>query len=442
MSGKKVRSFVPWKPESKRVFNSAFAFEIKTTPVDPERAWETPDYIFGVAFDGTKGYFVTREHVACFLAVHQDLMVVIHGAPVALAVLDKIARDELDVYDLVHRDQVRDTQLLQQLYLLGTRGLTAQDKDEATLESCAKKYLKLDLSGDSLDADCDPIRTSWHKYVDVPPGKIDSRYLEAIAQDVIAVYRLHRHLEKLLDKLLAESTKVWGYVSDRWRNDVVRLFGHQTHHTQLRGAIALFTVTANGLHVDGHARTEVTNVLKSLLRNLREHLIQGGWDPEGPDAKGNLQTFLGELEQRRGLKFPRTRSGKVSTAADALHDIAIKIPEVQNLLRYQQAQSLLGSFLGKMDRPVLHPSFDGMARTGRTTSHGEINAQNLPRTNDVRRCIVPSPGHVFILADYKTIELVTLGQALLKQFGMKSATPWAWGSTASSIMLAGTSESD
>jgi DNA polymerase I-like protein with 3'-5' exonuclease and polymerase domains len=56
-----------------------------------------------------------------------------------------------------------------------------------------------------------------------------------------------------------------------------------------------------------------------------------------------------------------------------------------------------------MARPVLHPSFNVLARSGRTSSFGEINAQNLPKSDAVRACFVPRSGHEFIDADYATI---------------------------------------
>jgi hypothetical protein len=90
-------------------------------------------------------------------------------------------------------------------------------------------------------------------------------------------------------------------------------------------------------------------------------------------------------------------------------------------LKHRSVTKLQTSFLGKMGRQVLHPSFDTLKVTGRTSSFGELNAQNLPRDDRVRACFVPSPGHVFIKADYKTLEMATLAQAVQSQFGLESA---------------------
>lgn len=69
----------------------------------------------------------------------------------------------------------------------------------------------------------------------------------------------------------------------------------------------------------------------------------------------------------------------------------------------------------------LHPKFDPIVETGRTSSFGDLNAQNLPREGGVRECIIPPEGHVFVLADFSTVELGTLAQSLQSQWGLDSA---------------------
>jgi DNA polymerase family A len=121
------------------------------------------------------------------------------------------------------------------------------------------------------------------------------------------------------------------------------------------------------------------------------------------------------------IPFPTTPAGRYATDADTLTDLAAHLPFVADLLEYRAADKLLESFLNKLDRPVVRPSFGVLARTGRTTSFGELNAQNLPRDPRVRNCFVPSPGHVFLDLDFVTVELVALAQACLSQFGSASA---------------------
>lgn len=69
---------------------------------------------------------------------------------------------------------------------------------------------------------------------------------------------------------------------------------------------------------------------------------------------------------------------------------------------------------------VLHPTFDVLKTTGRTSAFGNISSQNLPRDERLRSLFVPSPGHVFLDADYSAVEMATLAQATLAQFGGQS----------------------
>ena len=90
------------------------------------------------------------------------------------------------------------------------------------------------------------------------------------------------------------------------------------------------------------------------------------------------------------------------------------------MLKFQEVQKLLVSLPEQDGQAAAHPSFDVLKTTGRTSSFGEINAQNLPRDDRVRSCFRPAKGHVFIDADYATIEMATLAQSLQGQFGLRS----------------------
>ncbi len=116
-----------------------------------------------------------------------------------------------------------------------------------------------------------------------------------------------------------------------------------------------------------------------------------------------------------------TPTGQFDATNDGLRDLADADPFVRCLLKYREAENLLGSFVGKSTKGVLHPSFDPLVRSGRTSSSGDINAQNLPRNNAVRSCFIPSHGHEFIDSDYAAIEMATLAQACFTQFGLDSA---------------------
>ncbi len=412
--------FVPWKPPMGQVFQKTYALDTETTLIDQERPWIIPAYVLGAVFDGDQGYFLQRANVAAFLRIHEHIPIVCHHAPFDLAVLQLVA-PEVDVYDLVERHSVWDTQLLHQLYVLGKRGHTARGPGQATLEHCAERYLGVQLPKDRKDSQGDDVRLSWGKWLNAPAGAIEKVYLEYLGLDAVATLQLFHVLKQRIDTLLSKSNKVWGFVPAEWLAEQVQRFGPQTHHIQLRAAIVLREITANGLHLDTERKQVLAHGLEQRLGEQRQQLREQGYLAGGDGSNKSLQAVLRRLARRHPeLHFSRTETGIFRTAQEAFHDIAPHIPFIQQLMEYRETEKLLNSFLNKMARPVLHPSFNVLARSGRTSSFGELNAQNLPKWDEVRACFVPSAGRVFIDADYKTIELATLAQACIGQFLLTS----------------------
>jgi DNA polymerase I-like protein with 3'-5' exonuclease and polymerase domains len=416
----KCYEFRPWKPKVGRVFAKPFAFDCETTLIDEARPWITPAYVIGAAFDGKRGYFVRRDWAAQFFLAHADTPAVMHNAPFDLAVINVLA-PKIGIYEKVDRNLVWDTQLLHRLYVLGTKGHTAGGKGESDLEHCAELYTSVRLLKDIKDSRGQLVRLSYGQWLNRAPGQIEPIYLEYLAQDAIATSLVFQELQQRLRNLLADSHKVWGFVSPEWLTEQMKKWGPQTHHIQLRGAIVLREITANGLHLDLARKAELAQGLETKLAQQRKLLRAHGYLPGGEGGNKSLQAVFKRLEaQYSQIRFPRTEQGLYATSFEALQDLAETVPFVKQLLEYRETEKLLGSFVGKMSKRVLHPSFNVLARSGRTTSFGEINAQNLPKDDSVRSCFVPSDGHVFIDADYSMIEMVTLAQACLGQFRIRS----------------------
>ncbi|MBN9121887.1 MAG: hypothetical protein J0I06_22560 [Planctomycetes bacterium] len=395
-------------------------FDCETTRIDDERPWLTPTFVLGAAFDGERGYFVSREHLAAFLRAHWDLPLVLHNAAFDLDVLAKQCLS-VDVYAAVEEDRIWDTFLLHKLYTLATRGDPAVGKDEATLERCAEEYLGVALPKDICDSKGREVRTSYGSWLGRAPAEIEPVYLEYLAKDVIATRQVYWKLRKLIRELLRQSQTVWGFVSPEWLAECGRKWGPLTHGIQLRAAVALRAITANGMRIDVEHRDRLIPVLEDERDRLRTRLRKQGYLAAGEGSGKSLQTVFKRLESRHpGASFPRTEGGLYGTSAEALHDLVGIDPFVGDLLAYRAVDKLLGSFLDKLGRRTVHASFNVLARTGRTSSFGALNAQNLPKDERIRACFVPSPGHKFIDADYKTIELAALAQACATQFGLDS----------------------
>jgi hypothetical protein len=415
-----VYPFQPWKPEYGRVFTRAFAFDCETTRIDEQRRWLAPAYVLGAVFDGADGYFLTRDRVGAFFRDHTGSEVVFHHAPFDLKVVHALDPD-LDVYRWVDEHRVWDTLLLHKLYVLGRDGHTDEGKGKSTLERLAAVYLGVDLPKDPTDSLGNTVRLSYARWLNRPPHEIEPVYLTYLAGDAIATYHLYHRLRGLLDGLLAAAGGVWGHAGVAWLREQVRRWGPQTHHIQLQAAVALAEVTASGLHIDAGRRDELVVGLRAVVEELRAVLREEYHFVPGRGADRALQAILARLaRQHPKIVFPRTPTGKYAAGRDDLQELA-DVPFVRTYLEYRATEKLLSLVADRLGPRVIRPDFRVLTRTGRTSSFGEINAQNLPRDDRVRSCIVPSDGRVFVDVDFKTIELVTLAQACLAQFRLPSA---------------------
>jgi DNA polymerase I len=151
-------------------------------------------------------------------------------------------------------------------------------------------------------------------------------------------------------------------------------------------------------------------------------------------AQAKLRAFVEEFCKRNGLPIERTSpsdkfpEGQISIKAEWFEDYQHLDPLFDEYVRRQKLQKLVTTELPRMEWPkgsgdaasVVHPCYDILKETGRTSSYGSdaypsFNCQNVdPRA---RGCYIARPGTVLFSCDYSQMELGTLGQTCLKQFG-------------------------
>ncbi len=412
--------FLPWRPVDGKVFEGRFGFDCETTLIDEARPWLIPAFVLGAACDGRRGCFITRGNVAPFFAAHEGVPVAMHNAPFDLAVIHLVAPG-LDIYRKVDAGQAWDTQLLHRLLTLAGEGHTSSGKGQSTLEHCAGTYLGAPLPKDVRDAAGNPVRLSYARWLNRPPREIEPVYLEYLAKDVAITFALFEELRARIRERLESSGRTWGFVSDAWLAAQVGRWGWLTHHIQLKAAIVLREITANGLRIDLDRRGSLLRDLAKVADERREVVRAAGYCPGQSGCMKVLRKIMRGLEaQDPDRVFARTPTGDYATSEEALAPLAEVAPFVKALLEFKAVEKLISSFVGKMGHRVLHPSFDVLKTTGRTSSFGALNAQNLPRDDRVRSCFVASPGHVLIVADYAAIEMATLAQGVMSQFGLPS----------------------
>lgn len=415
----RIATFRPWKPEMGRVYHTPFAFDCETTLIDDQHPEITPTYVIGAVFDGEQGYFLTRDRVADFLQLHGNLVIIFHNAAFDLEVIHTLAPG-LAIYDHVEANQIWDTRLLHKLYTLGVHGHTSSGSGQSTLDHCAEQYLGVRLSKDLKDDNGRDVRTSYGMWLGLPPHVIPSIYMEYLGKDVMATLFVAWSLWTPINELLLQSSSVWGFVSHTWLTEQMRRWGPQTHHIQLKAEIVLRAITSNGIRVDGSRQTELLAQLNQMLDEVRGRLRSHGYVPGQRGSGKALQEILRSLERQYRWTLPRTPTGKYQTSREALEEHGGEGEFIRDYLQYAEIDKLKNSFVAKLVRRRLHPSFNTLMVSGRTSSFGEINAQNLPRDDRVRRCFIPADGHVFLDADYSTLELATLAQCVQSQFGVAS----------------------
>lgn len=390
-----------WHPKQGAVSGSLLVLHVAMTGPSATSPWLARGACELLADDGESWWYIDLKYLPQFLDAHAECDLVLHDAPHQLDGL-AAATPGFDVFQFVDRSQVWDTSILFRLMLLGSKGETGP-AEALSPEECINE-----LGEDGgLERQ---LRFS-----------LDDNDWASAMQTTRTIYRLFGLLLDEYRWIENAAGEAFGFVGEGWYREMADRFGPQTHHIQLRAAIALLSVTRAGLRFDSRQTAELQKILSLQRNELLLALLTFGYSPQCEAAGEVLQRVLRKIELELGSRLERTEEGKYATSEEALcqyrhHNF------VDALLKYQSIASCLRLIsMYFLESPQdLHPSFDVLKRTGRTSSYGEINAQNLPRDPAFRRCIVPKPGYLFVDADYGTIELVTLAAALEGQFGKQS----------------------
>lgn len=421
-------TFTEWLPGDAPLAGTIIAADTETTKIDREHAWMTPTLVLMQAYDGERGVFIAPENVPAFMATHSTCYFAFHNAAFDLRVLQRThERSEVpyDVYTLVDNRQVIDTRILYQLIVLGNDGHAATGRKQSTLATCVTKCLGIELPKDDLDEDGDDIRTGFNKYVQLPIREIATDALTYAAKDVLATHALLAELMRRLETLSQRAPRCFGYVDHIHLADCWQEYGPLTHDTQLRGAIVCEEMRANGIHIDQERREQKLRDLDAILEEHGRALMAAGIPIAGGGSAKAIQRRLEKIAaENPHLELALTPGGKFSTKAEDLAEAAVYDADGV-LLKYVErkaAEKLRNTYIEKMGAR-LHPKFGILMRTGRTNCTGDLALQTIPKelnataaTMTVRKCIVASPGHEFVMADFSQIELVVLGFAWKYQF--------------------------
>ncbi len=427
-----------WEPTLGRVITGRFALDTETTKIDDTRPAHVPTLVLGAAFDGRQGWFILATDMPAFLASHPANPLIFHNAAFDLPVL-QAAHDRrglsIDVYSRVEAGRVADTLILARLLSLGTVGHSA--RNQCSLDYCASHYLSLSLPKDDKTPDGESVRLTFGRYHGKPLEAYPAQYLQYAAGDPVATWLLFERLKPELDVIKTIAVGAYGYAGEKWLAEQRKKHGPGTHDIQLRASIVTDKISRTGVLIDQARREEKLAVLEQIVAETRRTLALAGLPVEGAGKTSALVKRIERLaneHKQAGETLPLiyTETGQIATSEEQLKELAGLDPVLEVLLRHRQATKLLSTYAKKMvSGKRVHGNFEYLMNTGRTSCNGGkkdvggFNLQNLPKeraatenhATTIRGCFVPAPGNVFVVLDYKTIELVTLGWAWKHQLG-------------------------
>lgn len=219
---------------------------------------------------------------------------------------------------------------------------------------------------------------------------------------------------------------------------------------QVAAAFVLNLTTAWGFVVDRDALSKIETSLLTEKAECERLLEAAGFFRDGSVDKKRVQAAVLEAYERLDRPVPRTApsktfpEGQVKTDSETLEELGrsgVDLGAVSVLSKHTTTAKMLSTYL----RPLrdgadstVNCSYNVLAATGRTTSHGSklkdvnpwwteaqvgpertagTNAQNWPQAEGIRDCVVARPGTVLCSVDYNSLELRTLGQVCLWVLG-------------------------
>ena len=295
-----------------------------------------------------------------------------------------------------------DTRVREKLTLLQSQG---HCDVPCSLSALSEKYCGTALAGKTGDA----WRFRYEELIDVPITDWPQEALEYALQD-------------------AETTlAVWQCLKPQASEDL-----------QVQAEFALRALTIAGIRTDQTAVAALNDDLTQQWNTTIETLRGLGMiRDKGSRDMAAIRAYLVE----RGVT-ELTDKRQISTSRATVEEALSRLPDdigLQALAAYSAVQKGLNTFVPQMSEARIHPNFNSMMSTLRTSCsssnyhqykgkeygtrvikrgdpYPSINLQQIPADERYRKVFVPEEGHVFVCADYSNLELVCAAQTYYNIF--------------------------
>ena len=155
---------------------------------------------------------------------------------------------------------------------------------------------------------------------------------------------------------------------------------------------------------EGFAREDTTK--KTPTININKSLIVSRLQAEGIarlSAKGNVLT--------RQFDYKRSTSEALNYYGETISSRLILRDNIPAILKEVTSRS------------TLHPKYFSFGLTGRASA-SKPNIMGLPSSGGLRECFRARKGHIFLIADFDSVEMRVFGQVLLDVVGKSQLAEW------------------
>jgi hypothetical protein len=392
--------------------------------------------------DGRRHVLLHPKDLAEFILAHHDRNLIFQNCAFDYWVVHKLLQDRNDVSALatwrrfLEGRRIHDTMLLDMLLRLAGDGESAVAGEGGEIVPRSLEMIARDCLGVVIDKS-NPYRTRFGELIGKDWEEVDPGFWTYAIADSIVTYLAYHELADRARQVMATN----GYdpgLTERFAimPDAVERFGLLSEAIQVEGAIALEQISRSGMHLDV---TRVMAIEKERKDQMREMVARFQLEYPGhfkTDRQGRLKATKKTGAPQRANKFvtealsqaaqemvakgvpieiPYNPSGEISLSTKKWLGYADFHPFVKLWCDYE-AQSKLTQFFAGLKQSVIHPRYDVLKRTGRT-SCSRPNIQQIPRSDEFRELFVASPGHYLLAVDYRYVELVALAAVCEARFG-------------------------
>lgn len=396
--------------------DGAYGFDTETTLIEPGKIPE----LITLTFSTNEDQYIVPPHMlsdwvqmvsasGCPIVAH-NFSFDFHVVHQALNYIEDISLWKC----MVDEGRCWDTMILDFLFRLSC-GEEDGPLRPRSLNDLAEHYL-----GTKLDK---TLQTEWSQFYGVAMELVPDRMWEYALLDAKIVRELFNELHPTCVNVASKL-------------QVLNEFhGPLTHHTQLKGAIALTDSSRVGIRVDQKAQEEVSTEIKlqiqdkvqwlaanypnlfkreTVKKRLGQLIINEVTGVPSIDSLA-LRVYLQNIaEDLKIKKIPKTpKSGDITIASEFWADY--KHPFISHWLDMQTKAKLL-TFVDQIKGGAVNPKYQPMVRTGRTSCSGP-NLQQMPKQPWFRKLFVPHQECMFVVADYNAVELRCLAAICKHRFG-------------------------